>query len=171
MTSSQSIILLCFDYFQWFKPLHFYIVVTLFLATSKILERYSDANLERKSRYKNWRPPRLRAFGSGGRKRNTYEYACLLTRPDCRRTKKKFWLNEFSSFTGRKSGILISIIHEIFWRNLRNKRSQADSTHNFFYVMSLGHLILFVSEVSALLLINILSYIFDFWKRATENEN
>ena len=71
---------------------------------------------------KNWRPPRLRAFGSGGRKRNTYEYACLLTRPDCRRTKKKFWLNEFSSFTGRKSGILISIIHEIFWRNLRNKR-------------------------------------------------
>ena len=71
---------------------------------------------------KNWRPPRLRAFGSGGRKRNTYEYACLLTRPDCRQTKKKFWLNEFSSFTARKSGNLISIIHEIFWRNLRNKR-------------------------------------------------
>ena len=90
MTSSQSIILLCFDYFQWFKPLHFYIVVTLFLATSKILERYSDANLERKSRYKNWRPPRLRAFGSGGRKRNTYEYACLLTRPDCCRNREKF---------------------------------------------------------------------------------
>ena len=93
MTSSQSIILLCFDYFQWFKPLHFYIVVTLFLATSKILERYSDANLERKSRYKNWRPPRLRAFGSGGRKRNTYEYACLLTRPDCCRNRKKVCQN------------------------------------------------------------------------------
>ena len=73
-------------------------------------------------KWKNWRPPRLRAFGSGGRKRNTYEYACLLTRPDCRRTKKKFWLNEFSSFTGRKSGILISIIHEFSWRNLRNKK-------------------------------------------------
>ena len=38
---------------------------------------------------KNWRLPRLRAFGSGARKRNTYEYACLLTRPDCCRNRKK----------------------------------------------------------------------------------
>ena len=45
---------------------------------------------------KNWRPPRLRAFGSGGRKRNTYEYACLLTRPDCCRNRKKFWMNQLS---------------------------------------------------------------------------
>ena len=42
---------------------------------------------------KNWRPPRLRAFGSGGRKRNTYEYACLLTRPDCCRNRKKVCQN------------------------------------------------------------------------------
>ena len=42
---------------------------------------------------KNWRPPRLRAFGSGGRKRNTYEYACLLTRPDCCRNRKNFCQN------------------------------------------------------------------------------
>ena len=43
---------------------------------------------------KNWRPPRLRAFGSGGRKRNTYGYACLLTRPDCCRNRKNFeWIN------------------------------------------------------------------------------
>ena len=39
--------------------------------------------------YENSRPPRLRAFGSGGRKRNTYEYACLLMRPDCCRNRKK----------------------------------------------------------------------------------
>ena len=38
---------------------------------------------------KNWRPPRVR----GGRKRNTYEYACLLTRPDCCRNRKKVCQN------------------------------------------------------------------------------
>ena len=42
---------------------------------------------------KNWRPPRQRTFGSGGRKRNTYEYACLLTRPDCCRNRKKVCQN------------------------------------------------------------------------------
>ena len=35
---------------------------------------------------KNWRPPRLRAFGGGGRKRNTHECICLLARPDCCRS-------------------------------------------------------------------------------------
>ena len=54
------------------------------------------AYFERYHIIKNWRPPRLQAFGSDGRKRNTYEYACLLTRPDCCRNRKKFWMNQFS---------------------------------------------------------------------------
>ena len=65
-----------------------------FKYTHYILLNRSKRNIWGKySQKKNWRPPRLRAFGSGGRKRNTYEYACLLTRPDCCRNRKKVCQN------------------------------------------------------------------------------
>ena len=79
---------------------------------------------------KNWRPPRLRAFGSGGRKRNTYEYACLLTRPDCCRNRKNFCQNLNESIViaiilimYSSSTLIRSLVFLKLWKNYPKKSS------------------------------------------------
>ena len=48
--------------------------------------------------HKNWHPPRLPAFGSGARKRDTCKHIYLLRRPDCRRIMKMSGLKEKQYF-------------------------------------------------------------------------